>query len=91
MSIVGKSLTLSSLVLSLTAGTVEGLPTCGWVHRLADRWAFQARNRGQRALDMYERDLKTDGDHERAIRHIANAFFDEGLGAVEARRWKWQK
>ncbi len=81
-----KNPTLHSLALSLTAGTVEDLPTyvCNWVHQLADRWVFQARNRGQRALEMYEKDMKIDGDHERAIRHIANAFYDEAIG-------KWQK
>ncbi len=61
--------------------------SCNWVHQLAERWISQARDRGQRALEMYEKDLKSDNDHERALRHIANAFYDEGLEAITA----WQK
>ncbi len=61
--------------------------SCDWVHRLAKRWTIQAKDRGQRALEMYEKDLKIDNDHQRALRHIANAFYDEGLGAIE----RWQK
>ncbi len=49
---------------------------------LVEHWVAEARDRSQRALEMYEKDLQIDGDHIRALKHIANAFFDEGLAAA---------
>ncbi len=64
---------------------------CDWVAQLAEQWVMQAQSRGQRALEMYERDLKSgagsDEAHRRALKHIANAFYDEGLEAKK----QWQK
>ncbi len=53
------------------------------LEELYNYWIAQARDRGQRALEMYEKDLKIDNDHTRALRHIANAFYDEGITAGE--------
>ncbi len=53
--------------------------SCDWVHKLADRWVSRARDRGRRALEMYDTGLKIDNDHERVLRYIANAFYFEGI------------
>ena len=57
--------------------------SCHWVHRLVERWTAQAKDRGHRALEMYEKDLTIDNNHRRALSHVANAFYDEGIAAVK--------